>query len=198
MYHTDVEPNGEHLNDQPEDCSVEALFKRYHEQLSLRLKAKGHQWADAEEGLQQAFIAYAKNGMDERIKTQEGAFGWLFVVANNRILDMHRRGKRFRAEFASDDVLRNIVAPDDTYDATYDDLADFLPQALQQLSDRDRLLLTDIDLNGRSQRQVAREIGYHEGSISRFRDDARGELYLLYRRVRPSRHAGSWFLRWVR
>lgn len=123
--------------------------------ICLRITGSAH---DAEDIAQECFMQLAQNAATIR----SSLAGWLHAVAASRSNDAVRRAVARR--------LREGTAPDRDRDATgptWSDIAPHVDQALEGLTEELSTPLVLHYLLGRTQRDVARELGVNQSAVSR-------------------------------
>ena len=128
------------------------------EEFSARLRAffrrrVGEELAD--ELTQDAYLKLATHRDDV---AEENVAAWLFTVGRNAVLDVHRRPRPVT------ESLDGIAAEDED-DSARADLARCADAALALLPEESAMLLRRVDLEGESQRAVARETGLGESAL---------------------------------
>lgn len=111
----------------------------------------------AEDAAQQTFFDLFKNPHSVR----GSLAGWLHSVGIRRSIDMIRRESR-RAERESD--YAQIVQ---AADSEWKEILDHVDEALEQVQEKDRVLLIEHFLEGRTQADLAESLGVSQATISR-------------------------------
>src|SRR5262245_16151061 len=115
---------------------------------------------DAEDAFQATFLVLARRAV--RVAPREMVGNWLYGVAYRTALESQRMAARRRATEARLKTLpRPMVNP-----APDPDLSAVLDQELSRLPDRLRLPVVLCDLEGRTRRDVARQLGIPDGTLS--------------------------------
>jgi RNA polymerase sigma factor (sigma-70 family) len=116
---------------------------------------------DAEDALQATFLVLARKAA--ALGRREQLAAWLYGVAYRTALDARRRSSRQRArERQVQDVPHPTVEPE----GHWPDLRPVLDEELSRLPDKYRLPLVLCDLEGRTRREVARQLGVPVGTLS--------------------------------
>jgi RNA polymerase sigma factor (sigma-70 family) len=126
---------------------------------------------DAEDAFQAAFVVLARKA--DSIRRQEAVAGWLHEVAHHVAVkaqaDAARR--RVRERRASE-----MASADPTLDMTLRDLQRVLHEELQRLPDKYRVPLVLCYLEGRSQEETARHLGWAKSTVRGRLDRGREHL----------------------
>jgi RNA polymerase sigma factor (sigma-70 family) len=115
---------------------------------------------DAEDAFQATFLVLARRAAS--VAPREMVGNWLYGVAYRTALEARRMAARRRAtEARLKDRPRSPTGP-----AADADLSAVLDQELSRLTDRLRLPVVLCDLEGRTRRDVARQLGIPDGTLS--------------------------------
>ncbi len=118
---------------------------------------------DAEDAFQATFLVLARRAAS--IRRRERVASWLYGVAVRIAREARRRAERDRAgERRLMDVSRVESEPPDDRD----DLLPILDEELNRLPDRYRAALLACELEGRSRREAAQQLGIPEGTLSTY------------------------------
>jgi|GEM_PF-2702112 len=122
-----------------------------------------HNSADVEDAVQETFIKLARRAGDIR----QSVGGWLCAVANTTSLDMIKAGaaRRTHEGRAAEVMGKAESAPIDT--AAWQEVSRELDDALAGLSVQDRELVIQYFFLGRTQSQVAEELGLVQSTVKR-------------------------------
>jgi RNA polymerase sigma factor (sigma-70 family) len=147
-----------------------------------RMLASSH---DAEDAFQATFLVLARRAAS--IRRRQSLASWLYGVAVRIARDARRRAARVRSgERRLMDVARLESEPaDDRHD-----LIPMLDEELNHLPERYRSALLACELEGKSRRDAARELGIPEGTLSTHL--ARGRKLLRDRLRRRGVDLGVW------
>jgi RNA polymerase sigma factor (sigma-70 family) len=116
---------------------------------------------DAEDAFQAAFVVLARKG--RRIAERQTIGGWLHGVAYHVALDAGRRGARRRAKEQQVEIMpQPIVTPKEDQS----ELLAVLDRELTRLPEKYRLPVVLCELEGRSRKEAARQLGLPEGTLS--------------------------------
>jgi len=148
---------------------VENAFVRYSADVYRFLLRRTGSHSDAEELTQQVF-ADAASALSHA-DPPRSMRGWLYTVAERRLVDELRRRKR--AEELTDALARERAAADEPPDE--------LDEAVDRLPDAHRRIVVMRIVEGRSYREISRELGCNEAAckmrlsraLHRLRNDLR-------------------------
>ncbi|MBO0700777.1 MAG: sigma-70 family RNA polymerase sigma factor, partial [Zavarzinella sp.] len=115
---------------------------------------------DAEDAFQATFLVLARRAAT--VAPRAMVANWLYGVAYRTALEAQRMAARRRA---AETRLKNQPRPP-AEPAAHADLSAVLDQELSRLPDRLRLPVVLCDLDGRTRRDVARQLGVPDGTLS--------------------------------
>jgi RNA polymerase sigma factor (sigma-70 family) len=116
---------------------------------------------DAEDAFQAAFVVLARKGL--RIAERQTIGGWLHGVAYRVALDVRRRGARRRSkEHQVEDMPHPLAMPEEDQS----ELLAKLDRELARLPEKYRVPVVLCELEGRSRKEAARQLGLPEGTLS--------------------------------
>ena len=116
---------------------------------------------DAEDAFQATFVILARKG--QRIAERQSIGGWLHGVAYRVALDVRRRtAQRQAKEHQVEDMPHPTVLPEEPSR----DLLGLLDRELALLPDKYRLPVVLCELEGRSRKEAALQLGLPEGTLS--------------------------------
>src|SRR5713101_5830919 len=144
-----------------DEAAFEALVRRHGPMvLGVCRRVIGHE-ADAEDAFQAAFLVLVRRAAS--IVPREKVGNWLDGVAYRTALEartmlIRRRNK----EKQMTDMLDSKIASK----VEWQELAELLDQELSRLPDKYRLPVVLCELEGRSRKEVARQLGMPEGTLS--------------------------------
>jgi RNA polymerase sigma factor (sigma-70 family) len=144
------------------DESAFALLVRRHGPMVLAVCRRMLRHAqDAEDAFQATFVILARKG--HRIDGRQTLGGWLHGVAYRVALDVRRRTARHQSkECQVEDMPQPTVLPEEPTR----DLLGLLDRELARLPDKYRLPVVLCELEGRSRKEAARQLGLPEGTLS--------------------------------
>jgi RNA polymerase sigma-70 factor (ECF subfamily) len=108
---------------------------------------------DADELLQEVFLKALRQG--SQFCAVDNARAWLFQVARNALADKLRLSREL-VQLPADD---EFAAPSADEPSPVQDLSQCLPRVLSELSAADRLAITLCDIEGKSQQDLADQLG---------------------------------------
>jgi RNA polymerase sigma factor (sigma-70 family) len=160
-----------------DEAAFEALVRR-HSPLVLGVCRRVLQHAqDAEDAFQATFLVLARKAASIRRKESLGS--WLYGVAYHIAAAARLRAARRRSH---ERQAHDMAQSDAKAEALWAELQPILDEELQQLPDKYRQALLLCYLEGKSNRQAARELGWPPGSMSRRLTRARELLRLNLKR----------------
>jgi RNA polymerase sigma factor (sigma-70 family) len=116
---------------------------------------------DAEDAFQAVFLVLVRKAAS--VTSRETVGGWLYSVAYRTALAARTKRKRQRAREKQVDAMPEpAFEPDDTWG----ELKPLLDKELNHLPDKFRVPVVLCDLEGLPRRQVARQLGVPEGTLS--------------------------------
>ena len=130
---------------------IESIWREYKVALKRFIHTKVANDADVEDLLQEVLIkTYNNLGT---LKKQASIKSWLFQITNHVIIDFYRKSGKSRALAVEDTWYRE--QPDEVRNALSDCISPFIKGLPKEQAD----LLTAIDLENRSQKAYAAELG---------------------------------------
>ena len=116
---------------------------------------------DAEDAFQAAFLVFVRKAAS--VASREAVGGWLYGVAYRTALAARNKRRRRRAREKQVEAMPDAAAePDDTWQ----ELKPLLDKELTRLPEKFRVPVVLCDLEGLPRRQVARQLGLPEGTLS--------------------------------
>lgn len=144
------------------DESAFALLLRRHGAMvwsvCRRILGNAH---DADDAFQAAFLVLVRKA--DSVRPREAVGNWLYGVAYRTALEARRRIARRRAKEQS---LQDAPPPESKPEEPWHELWPILDRELSRLSDKYRLPIVLCDLEGRSRKEVARQLAIPEGTLS--------------------------------
>jgi RNA polymerase sigma factor (sigma-70 family) len=117
--------------------------------------------ADAEDAFQATFLVLAKKAAS--IASRDLLAGWLHGVAHNTALKSKAMAAR---RHARERQVRHMPEPQGASDELWDELQPLLDQELSHLPEDYRAVLVLCDLEGKSRREAALQLGCPEGTVA--------------------------------
>jgi len=150
---------------------TEALWTDYGSSLQSFLRSKVANPEDAEDLLQDILIKTHANL--HTVKEDSSVKSWLMQVANRAIIDFYRKGKRKNEELSEEGVWW------DEHEVEREQgLAECLRPLLDALPEESAQLLEAVDIEGKSQKEIAESLGVSystvKSRVQRARRDLRG------------------------
>ena len=113
---------------------------------------------DAEDAFQATFLVLVRKAAS--LRSPQTLANWLHGVARRTALDARNLAAKRRAKEAA--VLPRIVTPDDPRD----DLRTVLDQELERLAEKYRIAVVLCDLEGKTRKEAAQQLGWAEGTVA--------------------------------
>jgi RNA polymerase sigma factor (sigma-70 family) len=144
-----------------DEAAFEALVRRHGPMvLGVCRRVLGHAH-DAEDAFQATFLVLARKAASLRPRALVG--GWLYGVAYRTALKARTMNARRRAREARAGARR---AAERAHEETWDELLPLLDEELSRLPDKYRVPVVLCDLEGKTRREAARQVGVPEGTLS--------------------------------
>jgi RNA polymerase sigma factor (sigma-70 family) len=146
--------------------AFEVLVHRYQAMVLSTCKRTLRNDSDAEDATQEAFLRLAQHAG----AITSNAAAWLHACALRASLDLLRKkGSAARAERAAGEIgaASEDSATDPAAAADWHEIEPLLDEAIARLSESDRELVVGRFLAGRSQKDMAAEVGVNPGTMSR-------------------------------
>jgi RNA polymerase sigma factor (sigma-70 family) len=144
-----------------DEAAFAALVRRHGPMVLAVCRRLLRRAEDAEDAFQAAFVVLARKG--RRIAERQTIGGWLHGVAYHVALDVRRRGARRHAkEQQVEEMPHPLVTPKEDHS----ELLAVLDRELTRLPEKYRLPIVLCELEGRSRKDAARQLGLPEGTLS--------------------------------
>jgi RNA polymerase sigma factor (sigma-70 family) len=147
--------------EQGDPAAFEGLLRRHGPMVlgvCRRILGDSH---DAEDAFQAVFLVFVRKA--NSIAPREAVGGWLYGVAYRTAVEArNKRGRRRAREKQVEAMPHPSVEPDDTWP----ELKPLLDKELNRLPEKFRVPVVLCDLEGLPRRQVARQLGVPEGTLS--------------------------------
>ncbi len=164
----------EHFIAERDEVAFEMLLKRHGPMvLSVCQRVIGNPH-DADDAFQATFLVLVRKAASVRPREAVGNF--LYGVAYRTALEARGRIARRRAKETS---LVNVPPPESKPSEPWHELRPLLDRELSRLSEKFRLPVVLCDLEGRSRKEVARQLAIPEGTLSSRLATARKKLAAL-------------------
>ena len=150
-----------HFVGQRDGAALEALIRRHGSMVWSVCRRVLSNEQDAEDAFQASFLVFVRKAASIRARQQVG--NWLYGVAYRtalkaRTTDARRRAKERRAA---------AMTPTQTEtEESWTELLPLLDQELNRLPDKYRAAIVLCELEGRSRKEAARQLGIPEGTLS--------------------------------
>ncbi|HEV3263131.1 MAG TPA: RNA polymerase sigma factor [Gemmataceae bacterium] len=147
--------------EQRDEAAFEALVRRHGPMVLGVCRRFLHNQDDAEDAFQATFLVLVRKPAS--VVPREMVANWLYGVAHQTAIRARAAdAKRRRRE-------RQVVVmpePEAVSQARPDDLLPLLDQELSRLPDKYRVAIVLCDLEGKTRKEAARQLGWPEGSVS--------------------------------
>ena len=148
---------------------------------------------DAEDAFQATFLVLARKAAS--VMPREKLGNWLYGVAYQTAMKARAmRAKRRGREGQVPDMPEPMAAPDDLRD----ELAESLDRELSRLPEKYRIPIVLCDLEGRTHKEAASQLGWPIGTVSSRLSRARSMLAKRLSRRGLSLSAGRWRCCWLK
>jgi RNA polymerase sigma factor (sigma-70 family) len=144
---------------QRDEAAFEALMRRHGPMVLAVCRRVLANADDAEDAFQATFLVLVRKAAS--IKDRELVGNWLYGAAYRAALESKAARRRSRERQV--DTMPEPVAP---ASETWDDLRPLLDRELSRLPEKYRVPVVLCDLEGRTRREVARQLGVPEGTLS--------------------------------
>jgi RNA polymerase sigma factor (sigma-70 family) len=178
------------------DAAFEELYRRYHHRIRSFVQGRLRDSGRAEDVTQEAFISALRR---LRVTDSEIAFKpWLFEIARNAAIDVHRRSSRAEEVPVDEDTMlraaersRPAGAPPPDAEVFTRERLEFLGGALDQLPDVHYRALVMRELEGRSYREIGERLDLTRSAVESTLFRARRRLEHEYAELEAGRHCES-------
>jgi RNA polymerase sigma factor (sigma-70 family) len=126
---------------------------------------------DADDAFQATFLVFVRKA--DSIRPREAVGNWLYGVAYRTALESRGRIARRRAK---ERPLQDVPSPENKPQEQCQELWPIFDRELSRLADKYRLPIVLCDLEGRSRKEVARQLAIPEGTLSSRLATARKKL----------------------
>ncbi len=163
------------LSDGDEDAFA-ALVRRHGPMVFGVCRRLLPSWQDAEDAFQATFLVLARKASAIQPRAKVG--NWLYGVAYRTALEARTLLAKRRAK---ERPLRDVAQPE-AVDESWRRLQPLLDSELNRLPDKYRMAIVCCDLQGKTRKEAARELGWPEGTVATRL--ARGRSLLRARLIR--------------
>ncbi|MGV2986359.1 RNA polymerase sigma factor SigZ [Vibrio sp. E150_011] len=151
---------------------IEKIWAEYQAGLQRFLLSKLSDPDDVDDVLQEVLIKTHQNL--DKLENPESIKAWLFQIANRSVIDLYRRNGR------SAILEGETLWFDQDEESAKEQLAQCMEPLIRSLPSTSAALLTSVDLEGKSQKEMAKEMGISystlKSRIQRGRVDLRNVL----------------------
>lgn len=116
---------------------------------------------EAEDAFQATFLVLIRKAAS--IKPREMVGNWLYGVAHRTALQARRTATRRRAK---EKQVKEMPETEDVQQDLWDDLRPLLDQELSRLPDKYRAVIVLCDLEGKTRKETAQQLGCPEGTVA--------------------------------
>jgi RNA polymerase sigma factor (sigma-70 family) len=165
-----VQPQGAGLTDgqllrqyfaHRDEAAFAALVRRHGPMVLAVCRRLLRRVEDAEAAFQAAFVVLARKGI--RVAERQTVGGWLHGVAYHVALNVRKRRARCQAKERQVEIMPHpLVMPEEDQS----ELLAVLDRELARLPEKYRLPVVLCELEGRSRKEAARQLGLPEGTLS--------------------------------
>jgi RNA polymerase sigma factor (sigma-70 family) len=173
---TDAQLLEEYLSHR-EEAALAALVRRHGPMVWGVCRRVLHHYHDAEDAFQATFLVFVRKAAS--IASPELLANWLYGVAHQTALKARATSARRKTR---ETQVKDMPEPAATEDNLWHDLQPLLDQELSRLSDKYRSALVLCDLEGKTRKEAARQLGIPEGTVAA--RVARGRKLLAQRLAR--------------
>jgi RNA polymerase sigma factor (sigma-70 family) len=154
-----------------DEAAVEALVRRHGPMVWGVCRRVLGNYCDAEDAFQAAFLVFVRKAAS--IASPQLLANWLYGVAHQTALKARATITKRRAR---ERQVREMPEPAVAEQDLWDDLQPLLDQALSCLSDKYRVAIVLCDLEGKTRKEAARQLGVPEGTLAARLARGRGML----------------------
>jgi RNA polymerase sigma factor (sigma-70 family) len=148
----------EHYVRERDEAAFEALVRKHGPMVLGVCRRLLRNEQDAEDAFQATFLVLVRKATS--LRSPRTIANWLHGVARRTALEARNSAAKRRAKEAA--VLPQTVMPDDPWD----DLRPVLDQELGRLAEKYRIAVVLCDLEGKTRKEVARQLGWAEGTVA--------------------------------
>lgn len=160
---------------------IEEVWEKFGNQLRRFIAARVSSSDTADELTQQLLIKIYQNL--DTLKESERIDGWLFRIARNLVHDYYRQQQKVSSDSIVDvDELAEVLEEKSAAEAMREELGLCVRPLIDQLPAHYRRTLIAVDLDGKSQKELADELGVNYSTIKSQSQRGRAQLRKLLKR----------------
>ena len=152
---------------------IEGIWSEYRNSLKAFLHSKISNPSDVEDLLQDILIKTHSN--INSLKEKDSIKPWLFQIANRTVIDFYRKNSRLNNDLNTEDLWYG----DNEHDVKTE-LSHCITPFIKALPDNMAELMSAIEIEGKSQKIYAEELGVSYSTLKSRVQKARKELRLLF------------------
>jgi RNA polymerase sigma factor (sigma-70 family) len=141
-----------------DEAAFEALVRKHGPMVMGVCQRILHNSHDAEDAFQASFLVLVRKAATIHPPGMVG--NWLYGVAHRTAQEARKSAAKRRAKEAS------VVPQAETRDDTWDDLRTVLDQELERLPGKYRAVIVLCDLEGKTRKEAAEQLGWPEGTVA--------------------------------
>ncbi|WP_135442533.1 RNA polymerase sigma factor SigZ [Vibrio tasmaniensis] len=177
---TDAPSNGAPLNRASlnrASLNLEQVWAEYQQALKSFLHSKVNNTADVDDLLQEILIKTYQNL--DKVQDASSVKSWLFQLANHTIIDFYRKRARHQrdTEIDAEDLWFAELDQDSEFK---EDLSHCIEPFIEALPEKNAALLLAVDIEGRSQKEIAQSNNISYSTIKSRVQKSRDELKKLF------------------
>jgi len=156
---------------------IKQLWQEYSHQLRQFLQSRVDNPSEVDDLLQEILIKTYQNL--DRIQQPGKVQSWLFQIARNTLIDRYRKSRADMADI-NIDSLTAFSDEDEQYEQIRRELANCIRPFLNQLPEKYREAIEWVDLQGKSQKCLATELGLSHSAVKSRVQRGRRRLKTLF------------------
>ena len=142
---------------------LKQLWQEYEDRLRQFLLSRVKNPADVDDLLQEILIKTYQHL--NTVKEPEKLLSWLFQIARNTLIDYYRKS---RVETSRQDIVKGAMLTDEEpeqYEQIRQELTNCIRPFLNQLPEKYREAIEMVDLQGSSQKELAKKLGLSHSAV---------------------------------
>ena len=142
---------------------LKQLWQEYEDRLRQFLLSRVKNPADVDDLFQEILIKTYQNL--NTVKEPEKLLSWLFQIARNTLIDYYRKS---RVETSRQDIVKGAMLTDEEpeqYEQVRRELTNCIRPFLNQLPEKYREAIEMVDLQGSSQKELAKKLGLSHSAV---------------------------------